>query len=295
MRGDDDALRTEFGLGDLVLVELTDRQRLPVIPRQQMCAGVQGDDAPVHRVLRPAVGARGKILPQLAASNPAADLAMDFLADRVLFCCALVIHGPQRRVVAIAGAVDDRGPRLVIRFVEAGEQAGQRIRCALAHLFRQRQVEQFRAAALIDLRAAGNLRNELVARALRVAQPCVQTAPRLLSLGRAGHALGVNRAAGRFGPDDLLAQIFRRCLRDEHEQDRAVCARRPRRVHHILLRGVPFVAHPHRDALPRRIRRLRREVQHQVARFVARTLLQPHSVDFFLQRRLQQRVTLLMD
>ena len=272
MRGDDDALRTEFGLGDLVLVELTDRQRLPVIPRQQMCAGVQGDDAPVHRVLRPAVGARGKILPQLAASNPAADLAMDFLADRVLFCCALVIHGPQRRVVAIAGAVDDRCPRLVIRLVEAGEQAGQRIRCALADLLRQRQVEQFRATPLVNLRAAGDLRDELVAGALRVAQPRAHAAAGLVTLTGARRPLRVNRAACGFCADDLLAQFLRRRFRDEHKQNRTVRARCPRRVHHVPLRGVPFVADPHRDALPGRIRRLGREVQHQVSRLVARAL-----------------------
>ena len=90
---------------------------------------------------------------------------------------AFIIHGAQRRIVAIAGAVDNRGPRLVISIVEPREQSGQRIRRAFADFFRQRQVKQFRAAAFIDFRAAGNLRDKLVAGALRIGQPCAHAAP----------------------------------------------------------------------------------------------------------------------
>jgi hypothetical protein len=45
---------------------------------------VQGNDAAVHRVLRPAVAVSGKKLPQFASFYATADLAQNFFADRML-------------------------------------------------------------------------------------------------------------------------------------------------------------------------------------------------------------------
>src|SRR5690606_12863067 len=120
--GQGDRLATEFGLGDLVLVELPQRHRRAVERGGDVLAAVQSNQRGVDRVLRPAEGAGAQRLADLRAALACADGSEHLLADGVLFGGIRVTQGLERVVGTVARALDDGFPSGEIGLLVAREE-----------------------------------------------------------------------------------------------------------------------------------------------------------------------------
>jgi hypothetical protein len=121
-------LDPEFGLCDLVLVELADCNRLAVERRRDVLEPMKRDQRCIDRVARPSERGAAESLANIGAGLAGANGGEDLLANGMLLGGVRVAGRLERMVGAIAGALNDGFPGRRIRVLEARELLSYRSR-----------------------------------------------------------------------------------------------------------------------------------------------------------------------
>ena len=286
--GDRRGLHPEVRTRHLRLVQPARGDRHAVGGRAQVPGREQAEQRPVDRVARPAAGRRREVGAHLPAPLAGADPGEHRRAHRVVRGLAVEVERRQRALRAAAGALDHRGPTVVVGVLEPEEQPLQRGGRRRPHLLCHGRFQPLVAAALKHFRATGGARHHCLQVALRRGQPRLHALARLDPFRPGRNALVVQRLLRGAAGGDQPRQRVGVGLGHEQVDHRVVRAGGARLGEHGALRGTPPVAHPHREVVALR-RRLGPEVQRQLARFLARPVGEPQRPQRRLHRAAEQR------
>ena len=288
-------LDPELGLGDLVLIELAKRNRLSVQGGGNVLQPMQGDQRRIDSVTRPAKGRSAQRLADIRPRFAGADGGDHLLADGVLLGGVGVASWLEGMVGAIPGALDDRLPCRRVRFLEARKHPNERgVGRGLDPVIERRQ-QHLAPAALKDLGVRHDVPDQAIAIAHRARAAAVHALAGFLAFRGRRIALGVERLLGGVGLDDQPPNVLGRLARNEHEQDRAVSAGRPRGLQHIFLGAGPAIANPDRDAAAVDHRRSLFPMDQKLAWFFRRALHDADGAHRLVDLAVQQLVALELD
>ena len=288
-------LDPELRLGDLVLIELAERNGLSVQRRGDVLQPVKRDQRGIDRVAGPAKGRSAERLADVRPRLAGADRRDHLLADGMLLGGVGMAGWLEGMVRALPGALDDRLPGRRVRLLEAREHPNQRSVGRGLDPLVERGQQHLTPAALKDLGVGHDVADQPIAIAHGARAAAVHALAGFLAFRRRRIALGVERLLGGVGFDDQPPNVLGRLARNEDEQDRTVSAGRARGVQHIFLGAGPAIANPDRDAAAVDHRRGLFPMDQKLARLFRRALHDADCANRLVDLAVQKLVALELD